>query len=100
MWVDGSRRYPNAGAYVGMDVLMKGVFHRLATERDGYRPRCIPTSPMATALLHLVSTLEPTKGPGNQPMVAAFAHLHEMKNGKIIRMQQYVDTAMVRKALS
>jgi ketosteroid isomerase-like protein len=29
--------FPYAGTYVGVDALMKGVFHRLATEWDDYR---------------------------------------------------------------
>lgn len=29
--------FPYAGAYVGVDALMQGVFHRLATEWEGYK---------------------------------------------------------------
>ena len=29
--------FPYAGTYVGVDALMKGVFHRLATEWIGYK---------------------------------------------------------------
>ena len=32
-------------------------------------------------------------------MRAAFAHLYQVKDGKIVRMMQYVDSHMVRKAL-
>jgi ketosteroid isomerase-like protein len=33
-------------------------------------------------------------------MRAAFAHLYEVKGGKIARMQQYVDTHLVQQALT
>lgn len=32
-------------------------------------------------------------------MRAEFAHLYELKDGRIKRMQQYADTAMARQAL-
>jgi hypothetical protein len=32
-------------------------------------------------------------------MTASFAHLYRLKDGKIVSMEQYVDSAMVRKAL-
>lgn len=33
-------------------------------------------------------------------MQAPFAHLYEIRDGKIVRMSQYVDTVLVAKALS
>ncbi|MBB5885544.1 MULTISPECIES: nuclear transport factor 2 family protein [unclassified Xanthomonas] len=32
-------------------------------------------------------------------MTAHFAHLYELREGRIVRMQQYVDSAMVRRAI-
>jgi hypothetical protein len=36
----------------------------------------------------------------DKSMRAAFAHLYEVKGGKIARMQQYVDTHLVQQALT
>ncbi|WP_434721570.1 nuclear transport factor 2 family protein [Mesorhizobium sp. RIZ17] len=33
-------------------------------------------------------------------MTAPFAHLYELRDGRIIRMRQYVDTVLVARALS
>jgi ketosteroid isomerase-like protein len=33
-------------------------------------------------------------------MTASFAHLYEVRDGRIMRMTQYVDSVMVLKALS
>lgn len=35
-----------------------------------------------------------------RPMRVAFAHLYELRDSRIVRMTQYVDTVMVRKAMS
>jgi ketosteroid isomerase-like protein len=35
----------------------------------------------------------------SKSMRAPFAHLYEIKNGKIARMTQYVDTVLVQRAL-
>ena len=35
----------------------------------------------------------------NKSMRAPFAHLYEIKDGKIVRMTQYVDTVLVQRAL-
>ncbi|KUM44831.1 nuclear transport factor 2 family protein [Pseudomonas sp. EpS/L25] len=32
-------------------------------------------------------------------LTAHFAHLYQLRNGRIIRMQQYVDSALVQRAL-
>jgi ketosteroid isomerase-like protein len=33
-------------------------------------------------------------------MTAPFAHLYQIKDGKVIRMTQYVDTVLVTRALT
>jgi ketosteroid isomerase-like protein len=91
--------FPYAGTYVGVDALMKGVFHRLATEWDGYRAE-VHTYLSDGDRIAAFGVYSGTYKATGKSMVAAFAHLYELKDGKIIRMQQYVDTAMVRKALS
>ena len=90
--------FPYAGTYVGVEALMAGVFRRLATEWIGYRAGVhtyIADGDRVAAFGIYSGTYKAT----GKSMTATFAHLYEVKDGKIVRMTQYVDTAMVQKAL-
>ncbi|QCJ01063.1 nuclear transport factor 2 family protein [Agrobacterium larrymoorei] len=90
--------FPYVGTYVGVDALMRGVFHRLATEWGGYRAEVhtyLADGERVAAFGIYSGTYKAT----GRSMTAHFAHLYELWDGKILRMQQYVDTAMVQDAL-
>ncbi|MBS1182016.1 MAG: nuclear transport factor 2 family protein [Proteobacteria bacterium] len=90
--------FPYAGTYVGVDALLAGVFHRLATEWTGYRADVhsyLADGDRVVAFGVYSGTYTAT----GKSMTAAFAHLYELKDGQIRRMTQYVDTAMVLKAM-
>ncbi|CUX70112.1 MULTISPECIES: nuclear transport factor 2 family protein [Agrobacterium] len=90
--------FPYAGTYVGVDALMQGVFHRLATEWDSYKAevRTYLADGDRVAAFGIYSGTYKATG---KSMTAHFAHLYQLRDGKIPRMDQYVDTAMVRDAL-
>jgi ketosteroid isomerase-like protein len=87
-----------AGTYVGPDAIIAGVFQRLGTEWIGYRAdvHTFLEDGDRVAAFGVYSGTYKTTG---KSMHAAFAHLYELRDGKIVRMTQYVDTVMVRKAL-
>lgn len=90
--------FPYAGTYIGADAIVEGVFQRLATEWIGYRADVhtfLEDGDRVAAFGIYSGTYKAT---GNS-MRANFAHLYEVKDGKIVRMTQYVDSYMVRKAL-
>ncbi len=90
--------FPYAGTYVGAEAITAGVFHRLGTEWIGYRAEVhtfLEDGNRVAAFGVYSGTYKAT----GRSMSAAFAHLWELREGKIQRMTQYVDTAMVRKAL-
>ncbi|WP_263408868.1 nuclear transport factor 2 family protein [Terriglobus tenax] len=90
--------FPYAGTYVGAEAILAGVFHRLGTEWVGYRAEVhtyLEDGDRVAAFGVYSGTYKAT----GQSMRAAFAHLWELRDGKITRMTQYVDTVMVRKAL-
>lgn len=91
--------FPYAGTYVGVDALMRGVFHRLATEWTGYCAD-VHTYLADGNRVAAFGVYSGTYNATGKTMRAAFAHLYEIENGKIRRMTQYVDTAMVAKALA
>ena len=91
--------FPYAGTYVGPDAIIAGVFRRLATEWTGYRADVhtyLEDGDRVAAFGVYSGTYRDT----GKSMRAAFAHLYEVSGGKIVRMQQYVDTHMVRAALA
>jgi ketosteroid isomerase-like protein len=90
--------FPYAGTYVGPEAIIAGVFHRLATEWIGYKAEAhtfLEDGDRVAAFGVYSGTYKAT----GKPMRAAFAHLFEVKNGKITSMVQYVDTLVVSRAL-
>jgi hypothetical protein len=78
---------------------MKGVFQRLATEWTGYRANVhsyLADGDRVAAFGVYSGTYNATC----KAMTAPFAHLYELRDGRIIRMRQYVDTVLVARALS
>lgn len=91
--------FPYAGTYVGVDALMAGVFSRLAQEWIDYRAQ-VHTYLAEGNRVAAFGLYSGTYKATGKSMQAAFAHLYEIREGKIVRMTQYVDTVMVAKALS
>lgn len=88
-----------AGTYVGPEALFAGVFQRLATEWISYRA-VVHTYLAEGNRVAAFGWYSGTYRATCKSMQASFAHLYELKDGKIIRMTQYVDSAMVQKALN
>ncbi|SFJ48490.1 hypothetical protein SAMN05216304_108226 [Bosea sp. OK403] len=90
--------FPYAGTYVGPDAIIAGVFQRLAAEWIGYRADVhtfLEDGDHVAAFGVYSGTYKAT----GKSMRATFAHLYALRDGKILRMTQYVDTVMVRQAL-
>lgn len=91
--------FPYAGTYVGPDAIIAGVFARLGSEWTGYRAQVhtfLEDGDRVAAFGAYSGTYKAT----GKSMRAAFAHLYEVRDGKIATMTQYVDSAMVRQALT
>mgnify|MGYP000677471518 CR=1 FL=1 len=91
--------FPYAGTYVGVDALMKGVFNRLATEWDSYKAE-VHTYLADGDRVAAFGVYSGTHKATGKSMTSPFAHYYELRDGKIIRMRQYVDTVLVARALS
>ena len=90
--------FPYAGTYVGADAIIAGVFQRLGTEWIGYRADVhtfLEDGDRVAAFGFDSGTYKAT----GKSMRAAFAHLYALRDGKILRMTQHVDTVMVQRAL-
>ena len=91
--------FPYAGTYVGPEAIIAGVFARLGSEWTGYRAE-VHTLLEDGDRVAAFGVYSGTYNATGKSMRAAFAHLYRVKDGKIATMTQYVDSAMVRKALT
>ena len=90
--------FPYGGTYVGPGAVVDNVFARLGSEWDGFT--AIPHSFVAegetvVALGDYGGTYKAT----GKSFTAPFAHVWTVHDGKIVRFQQYTDTALVQAAL-
>ena len=90
--------FPYAGTYVGPEAIVAGVFRRLATEWTGYRAD-VHTYLEDGDRVAAFGVYSGTYNSTGKSMRAAFAHLYELKDSKIMRMMQYVDSHVVQQAL-
>ncbi len=91
--------FPYAGTYVGPEAVIAGVFHRLQTEWTGYRAQ-VHTYLADGDRVAACGVYSGTYNATGKSMTSPFAHLYQLKDGKIMRMAQYVDTVLVSRALS
>ena len=91
--------FPYAGTYVGFEAIAAGVFQRLATEWIDYRAQAhtyLEDGDQVAAFGVYSGTYRAT----GKAMTATFAHLYTLRDGKIVRMEQYVDSLLVSRAIA
>lgn len=90
--------FPYAGTYVGAEQIVASVFQRLGTEWEGYTAKVhtyLADGNRVAAFGAYAGTYRKT----GKAMTATFVHLYHLQNGKIIRMEQYVDSHLVQQAM-
>jgi ketosteroid isomerase-like protein len=91
--------FPYAGTYRGPAEVVRSVFVRLATEWDGFKAdmeNLYDAGDTIVATGFYRGTYKATE----TPMVASFAHVLTLKDGKIVRFVQYVDSKKVWEAIT
>lgn len=91
--------FPYAGTYVGPEAIAASVFQRLGSEWIGYRAEVhsyLADGDRVAAFGVYSGTYKAT----GKAMRATFAHLYRLKDGKIVSMEQVVDSAVVRAAMA
>jgi ketosteroid isomerase-like protein len=83
---------PSGEAWVGPDSVLKNLFMRLGTEWDGFavHPR---TFHAAGGTVVVEARYSGTYKPTGRSMDVQVCHVWDIRNGKVTRFQQYVDTA-------
>ena len=90
--------FPYAGTYVGPEQIVAGVFQRLATEWKDYRAQ-VHTYLADGDRVAAFGVYSGTYLATGKSMSASFAHLYRLQHGKIVSMEQYVDSHQVQLAL-
>ncbi len=90
--------FPYAGTYVGHDAVLQGVFARLGGEWDGFAAvpdLVIGEGDQVAARGWYSGTYKAT----NREFKARFVHWMTVRDNKIVRFEQIVDSAKVQEAL-
>ncbi|QIY81005.1 nuclear transport factor 2 family protein [Chromobacterium violaceum] len=90
--------FPYAGTYVGPQAIVENVFQRLGSEWDGYRAavdRYFVDGDHVVAQGFYHGTYRAT----GKRFSASFAHVYTLKDGKIVKFEQIVDSAKVWEAM-
>lgn len=90
--------FPYAGTYTGPEAIFANVFKRLATEWADYRAK-VHTYLADGDQVAAFGVYSGTYLATGKAMTATFAHLYRLRDQKIVSMEQYVDSAMVREAM-
>jgi len=96
-WME-AEGFPYAGTYVGPDAVLQGVFMRLGTEWDGYQAAADEVLDVGDTVVGLGHYSGRYKATGKE-FRAPFAHVFRLRDGKIVKFQQYTDTAVVQATL-
>lgn len=97
-WTE-SAGFPLAGTYRTPEATAAGVFKRLATEWDDWTTHDDTYVVDGERVVVLARYTARNKATGKD-MAARVAHSFIVRNGQIVRMEQFVDSAMVRAAMS
>ncbi|MEP6962033.1 MAG: nuclear transport factor 2 family protein [Acidobacteriota bacterium] len=91
--------YADHSPYVGADTVLNGLFMRLATEWEGFKAvpeKFIGSGDTVAVLGRYHGTYRAT----GKTVDAQLVHVFTVANGKIVRFQQYTDTAQFRDVVS
>jgi ketosteroid isomerase-like protein len=89
--------YADRNPYVGPQAVLEGVFLRLATEWDGFGVSVAEIVASGDTAVALGRYRGMYKASG-AAVDAQFVHVWRVADGKIVRFQQYTDTAQFREA--
>lgn len=98
-WEAESFIYDDGNPYVGPEAVLTGVFMRIATEWEGFAvtpKEVLDAGDIAIGCGHYSGTYRKN----GQKVRAQFAHFFTFRDGKIVKFQQYTDTAQFKQAVS
>jgi len=91
--------FPYAGTYIGPDQVATHVFARLASEWEGYKAEVRDYYQDGDTVI-AVGVYSGTYKQTGKHFEADFVHIWKLQNQKIVNYKQYVDSYLVRNAMS
>ena len=96
-WTE-AKGFPYAGTYIGLDNVTKNVFSRLGSEWIDYKftPEDYVASEDKVVAYGTYTGAYKITG---KPFTARVAHVWKLKEGRIIKFEQFVDSQLVNEAM-
>lgn len=91
--------FPYGGTYHGVDEVVRNVFARLGSEWEGFKAEPDNIHDAGDTII-ATGFYSGTYRASNRPMKASFAHVLTLKDGKIVKFVQYVDSKLVWDAMT
>jgi ketosteroid isomerase-like protein len=91
--------YDDGNPYVGPDAILGGVFARLAEEWEYFKLADLQVMGMENDMVLGTGRYQAKHKKTGKEINAQMAHLWHLKNGKVIKFQQYADTKQVSEAI-
>jgi hypothetical protein len=95
---EGNPYQPDGAPWIGKDTIMTKLFARIATEWDRFAATPKTLTPTADGVLVQGRYTGTYRSTGNR-VDAQFAHVWQLRGGKVTNFQQYLDTAQLQAAL-
>jgi ketosteroid isomerase-like protein len=95
---EGNPYMPSGEAWVGPDALLKNLFMRIGAEWDGFTVHVKSVHGAGDSVI-VEARYSGTYKPTGKSIDAQACHVWDIRNGKVARFQQYVDTAQLQKMM-
>jgi ketosteroid isomerase-like protein len=89
--------YADGNPYIGPQAVAEGVFQRIAADIDQFSVAAASFIDGGDAVV-VEGRYKGTMKATSTPVDAQFAHVWHLRNGKVVRFQQYTDTAQWKAA--
>jgi ketosteroid isomerase-like protein len=96
---EGNPYMPSGAAWVGPDAILNNLFMRLGTEWDGFAVHPKSFYGAGDSVIVEARYTGTYKATGKS-MDTQVCHIWDVKNGKVTRFQQYVDTAKLQDVMT
>lgn len=90
--------FPGGGSYTGADAIFKNVFGKFGTDWTGWKAVTTEFTDAGDSVF-VTGYYEGTYKLTNKAVHADFVHRYVLRNGKIVRFDQYTDTLQVARAM-
>jgi ketosteroid isomerase-like protein len=97
-WIQ-STGFPGGGRHLGFDAILREVFTKNRQAWNHWHAdvhQWLEAGDTIVALGQYQGTHRDT----GRSMIAAFAHVYDLQDGRIVRFRQFADTAQIREALA